>query len=182
MAEGFDGQALISELPEFLETGASVLELGMGAGKDLEILAKQYSVTGSDYSPVFLNRYRASNPNADLLRLDATTIDTDRRFDAIYSNKVLHHLSDDELAASLERQARVLAACGIVMHSFWYGDSFEEYDDMPVYHRNEVILGRVFSGHFDVVRMATYAEMEDGDSIYVIARASKGGRKAWPNG
>ena len=58
------------------------------------MLAQTFVVTGSDLSQAFLDRYASIRPGADLLRLDAITIATDRRFDAIYSDKVLHHRSD----------------------------------------------------------------------------------------
>lgn len=174
MAEGFDGRQLIVALGEHLEAGATVLEPGMGPGKDLDILMGRYTVTGSDSSDVFLDRYRIANPDADLLRLNAVTINTDRHFDAIYSNKVMHHLSDEELTVSLARQAKVLTIGGFVMHSFWYGDSYEEYDGMPVYCRNENILRAAFSSCFDIFSMNVYAEMEDGDSVYVIAKTTNG--------
>ena len=50
MAEGFDGRELIDVLREYLAEGASVLELGMGPGKDLEMLSEHYRATGSDSS------------------------------------------------------------------------------------------------------------------------------------
>ena len=80
----------------------------MGPGVDLDILQQYYQVTGSDRSTIFLERYRQQHTAADLLQLDALTMDTDRRFDAIYSNKVLHHLSRTELQQSLLAQAAVL--------------------------------------------------------------------------
>ena len=42
MAEGYDGSELIDELRNYLKDEASVLELGMGPGKDLDILNKYY--------------------------------------------------------------------------------------------------------------------------------------------
>ena len=101
MAEGYDGRELVDVLKKHLPSGSSVLELGMGPGKDLALLAEAYDATGSDSSEVFLRRYRRDHPDADLLLLDAVTLATERRFDAIYSNKVLHHLSVDELRTSL---------------------------------------------------------------------------------
>jgi len=62
------------------------LELGIGLGKDFNILKKSYAVTGSDNSQVFLDKYKQKHPDADLLFLDAVTIQTDRKFDCIYSN------------------------------------------------------------------------------------------------
>jgi len=56
MAEGYDGRELIAILKMHLPAGSTVLELGMGPGKDLDLLAQTYTVTGSDYSNVFLER------------------------------------------------------------------------------------------------------------------------------
>jgi trans-aconitate methyltransferase len=93
MAEGYDGRELIENLKKHLRSGSSVLELGMGPGKDMDILAGTYRVTGSDSSRIFLDMHRQTHPEADLLQLDAVTIKTDRRFDCLYSNKVLQHLT-----------------------------------------------------------------------------------------
>ena len=58
MAEGLDGAILIEVLKEHLPQGSTVLELGMGPGKDLDLLRKTYTATGSDSSEVFLGLYR----------------------------------------------------------------------------------------------------------------------------
>jgi len=50
MAEGYDGTKLIKILQEFVPEKSTVLELGMDPGKDLDILSKTFTVTGSDYS------------------------------------------------------------------------------------------------------------------------------------
>lgn len=126
MAKGYDGRELLTVLRKYLDEGASVLELGMVPGKDLEILGKHYQVCGSDSSTIFVDRYRQANTNADLLVLDAVTIDTDRKFNCIYSYKVLIHLSRDELRQSFSRQAQVLTSGGILLHSFWYGEHEED--------------------------------------------------------
>ncbi len=93
MAEGYDGATLIAVLNEHLAAGSTVLELGMGPGTDLGLLAETYTVTGSDYTQTFLDIYLETHPDADLLRLDAQTLETKRTFDCIYSNKVLHQLT-----------------------------------------------------------------------------------------
>ena len=173
MAEGIDGRELIAKLQAYLPPGASVLELGMGAGKDLDLLAEHYAVTGSDSSDAFIDRYRRSNPQADLVNLDAVSIDTERRFDAIYSNKVLFLFSEEELAASIERQTSVLRPAGIVLHSFWAGDHYEEYGGMPVYHRDEQFLTSAFSDLFEILALDRYAEMEQDDSIVLLARSRR---------
>ena len=97
MAEGYDGAELIKILQKYLPANSTVLELGMGPGKDMDILKKSYAVTGSDNSQVFLDKYKEKYREADLLLLDAITLQTDRKFDCIYSNKVLHHLTQEDL-------------------------------------------------------------------------------------
>lgn len=54
MAKGYNGRELIAVLNKYLPAGAMVLELGMGPGKDLNLLAQRYTVTGSDTSREFL--------------------------------------------------------------------------------------------------------------------------------
>lgn len=84
MAEGFDGKELIKILQKYLPANSTVLELGMGPGKDLNILRKNYTITGSDTSQIFLERYKKQNPfyqptnlNFELLCLQKETSLTD---------------------------------------------------------------------------------------------------------
>jgi len=100
-------------LREYLPDGTSILELGMGPGVDLDILSEVYQASGSDLSPLFLDRYSVRHPGTDLLLLDAINIETDRTFDAIYSNKVLHYLSKSKLVESLLRQHEMLNPGGL---------------------------------------------------------------------
>jgi len=168
MADGYDGRSLIERLRAVLPEKSSVLELGMGPGVDLDMLSDTFTATGSDLSSLFLDRYREQHDNADLLLLDAVTIHTDRRFDGIYSNKVLHHLTEDELRASLERQAQVLNPGGCAMHSFWRGSEKSEMKGLLFNYYLEDELRAILEGVFDVREMQRYREFADDDSIYVL--------------
>jgi SAM-dependent methyltransferase len=174
LAEGFDGSELIHVLSRYLPAGASVLELGMGPGKDLDILGETFIATGSDYAQPFLDLYREHHPQADLLLLDATTMDAaiaaGRTFDAIYSNKVLYHLTREELRASLRRQARVLNAGGLLLHSLWYGEGEEDMYGLRFVYYTEATFSELLGEEFEVVEMARYTEMEPDDSFYVVLR------------
>lgn len=172
MADGYDGTQLIAAMSEHVPQGASVLEIGMGPGKDLDILGRNYHVTGSDRSQFFVDLYRQAKPDADLLILDATTLDTDRKFDCIYSNKVLHHLSRDDLQRSLERQHQLLNIGGHVMHSFWKGDRVEEMQGLTFFYRTEVQIRSQLERLYDVISLVSYEELEPDDSIYVLAQRS----------
>ena len=170
MAEGYDGREFVPVLEKYVRRGASVLELGMGPGKDLRILGESFQVTGSDVSKVFLDRYRKTHPDADLLLLDAATMDTDRTFDCIYSNKVLHHLTSDELRQSLGRQSRVLNAHGILFHTFWHGDGEQQIDGLRFVYYTEESFGELLGDVYEVLEMERYSEIDEGDSFFAVLK------------
>ena len=168
MAEGYDGEELIKILKEYLPEKSTLLELGMGPGKDLDILKKDYIVTGSDNSQIFLDRYKKQNPLIDLIKLDAVTLLTDKKFDCIYTNKVLHHLIQDDLKKSFQRQLEILNSNGILFHSFWKGDEDENYDGLLFTRYQIDDLKEIIVDNFDIVEIETYTEIKKDDSIYVI--------------
>ena len=170
MAEGHSGIALIDKLRMHLTKGATVLELGSGPGTDWKILSQDYAVTGSDFSSAFLDHLKAEIPEGDFLQLDAATLETDNNFDGIYSNKVLHHLSDEALEQSVSRQAEILNRGGVICHSFWKGEGSETFKGMFVnYHTAEGLVG-LFESWFEVLVMDSYPEFEADDSLLLIAR------------
>lgn len=171
MAEGYDGRELIKTLRQHLPQGAAVLEIGMGPGVDFAILKNYFQVTGSDSSQFFLDRYRESDPDADLIYLDAVALDTERTFDCLYSNKVLHHLTDEELTQSLRRQKAILSSNGLVMHSFWRGTGEEEHHGLRFVYQSEDTLRSIVGDVLNVVDIVVYNEMDDDDSLYVLATA-----------
>jgi SAM-dependent methyltransferase len=170
MAEGYDGRELVKALSKHLRPGATVLELGMGPGKDLDLLNETFQATGSDYARPFLDRYLDQHPHADLLLLDAVTLDTDRTFDAIYSNKVLYHLTQEELCRSLRQQARILNPGGVLLHSLWYGEGEEDLHGLHFVYYTEATLTELVGDEFEIVETACYTEMEADDSFYVVMR------------
>ena len=176
MAQGIDGRALVAVLERHLSTGSSVLEIGMGPGKDLPWLGRRFRATGSDNSTIFVDRLSAADPSADVLTLDAVTLETDRRFDAIYSNKVLHQLTPDDLARALRAQHRVLKPNGIALHSLWYGDRLEvDGGDQCQYYTAQTFADQV-GEMFEIVETGAYTEMEDDDSLYVVLQRLRASR------
>jgi SAM-dependent methyltransferase len=170
MAEGYDGRELIEILRRHVRSGSSVLELGMGPGKDLALLQPYFQATGSDGSAVFVDRYRALEPSADVLVLDAVDIDTERRFDAIYSNKVMQHLSKRDAGQSLAAQHRTLNPGGTALHSLWHGDELEEHHGLLFQQYTAESFSELLNEQFEVLESKLYAEMEAGDSLYVVLR------------
>jgi cyclopropane fatty-acyl-phospholipid synthase-like methyltransferase len=170
MSLGYDGRELIQILKKYLNEGSTLLEIGMGPGKDLGILSETFIATGSDFSTLFLELYANSHPNADLLRLDALELDTKRRFDSIYSNKVLHHLSEEDLQTSFKNQLKILNNDGIAFHSFWYGDKEENHHGLRFIYYTIEKLTKIIPKNFKVLLSKQYKELKDNDSLFIILK------------
>ena len=84
MVKGYDATELINILRKHLKKDSTLLELGMGPGKDLDILREYYKVTGSDSSQIFVNRYKKIHPESDILQIDAIDIKIQQKFDCIF--------------------------------------------------------------------------------------------------
>lgn len=172
MADGFDGLQLIEKLKGYLPEGSSLLEIGSGPGTDWRILNDYFEVVGSDNSPEFLRHLKVTNPNAEFLQLNATTLSTSQKFDGIYSNKVLHHLNDKELEASIERQHQILNTGGFICHSFWKGEGSEIFKGMFVNYHTARGIEDIFKNLFEILLIEDYTEFDKDDSILLIGKRS----------
>ena len=170
IAEGYDGRELITKLRDFLPKNSTVLELGSGPGTDLKILDEIYEVTGSDFSGIFTDLLKENNTNIEILHLNAVTLETNTHYDAIYTNKVLQHLTDEELKLSIQNQSNILNDNGIVCHSFWKGDICEEMHGSLQNYHTLVEIEQFFSHLFDILHLELYNEMSKKDSILLIGR------------
>jgi len=176
MAEGYDGRVLIEHLRDYLPEGSSVLELGMGPGKDLDILKKYYQVTGSDFTKHFLDLYKENHQDmdVDLLLLDARKLDIERQFDCVYTNKVLYHLTEEEMIESLRRQEDLLTEEGLILHSFWEGNKKEKFKGTNYVYYTKKRLIEIINTHFTdvykILEIEYYKEMKEKDSIFFILK------------
>lgn len=168
MAGGHDGGQIIEKIEKFLAAGASMLELGSGPGTDWKILDGRYKVCGSDLSPEFLEHLRANFPQGEFIQLDASTLNIDRSFDAIYSNKVLHHLEDEQLEISIRRQHEILNPGGVVCHTFWKGEDSETHKGLFVNYHTDTGLISLFGELFKVLLLQHYKEFEQDDSLLFV--------------
>ena len=92
---------------------------------------------------------------------------------AYFSNKVLHHLTLENLRNSLKRQQQVIARNGLFAHTFWLGDKEFTMEDMLfVFHNREKLINLV-SEYFTILETYDYKEFEEGDSIFIVAKNDK---------
>lgn len=170
MTEAYLSQGYVDRLKEWFKPGSRLLELGMGPGKDLELMSRTFDVTGSDRSQIFIDLYKEKFPSSKLCLLDAVGLETDQVFDGIYTNKVLMHLSEEDLRRSLKRQSQILVDKGMVCHSFWYGNGEEDFSGLHFTYYNEERLKEIFGHAFQVIEISLYTEEERDDSLFVVAR------------
>lgn len=168
-AEGYDGNFLIEKLMTYLPNG-KLLELGSGPGKDWKTLSKNYEVIGSDDSNIFLDYLNENYPLGKFIQIDASNIKLDDQFDGIYSNKVLHHLTNEQLGKSITLQKKALLTNGIICHSFWKGEGDEEFKGMYVNYHMAIDLKKLFETDFEILVLEEYKEFEEKDSILLIAK------------
>ncbi len=175
MTKEYDPTSIVNKVKKYLPKGSTLLELGMGEGRDLELLSKEYKVVGSDNSEVFINKYKKKNKGIEVLAIDATMMNTERKFDCIYSNKVLHHLTKKDFIKSLKLQKNNLNNKGIIFMTLWNGEYREEimFDGeirFTYYLENDI--REIVKNDYDIVTIETYNEFEEheNDSLLVILR------------
>ena len=167
---GNDSTALISILKKHLPEESSLLLIGVGSGKDFSLLSKHYNVTGSDFSKLLLTVYQNTNPNADLITLDPVELDTNRKFDSIFSNKVLHQMTESDLVDSLQNQVKLLNVGGIAIHSFWSGTKQEDHHGLKWIYYTEETISDLIPTEFEIVELKTYKDRIDHDSLYIVLK------------
>ncbi|MBI9010817.1 MAG: hypothetical protein JEZ08_01195 [Clostridiales bacterium] len=103
--------------------------------------------------------------------LDAVTLNIDRTFDCIYSNKVLMHLSTEDLKKSIINQKKLLNQNGLKCHTFWKGTSKEYMEETLFQNYLEKYLLVLFQDNFNLLYIKSYKEFEEDDSIVLITKA-----------
>jgi cyclopropane fatty-acyl-phospholipid synthase-like methyltransferase len=166
----YDPMVLINILRKHLKKGSTLLELGMGSGQDLDILGKYYKATGSDSSKIFLNMYKKKNPRSDIIQIDARDIRIKRKFDCIYSNKVLIHLTKEECNSSIKQQKKLLNSKGILFHTFWFGIKTEIYQGLLFTYYLEDELKKMVKNDYNIISIERYTEDKKDDSIILIVQ------------
>lgn len=112
---------LVKGVPERLQAGIRVADVGCGTGHAVNLMAREYehsTFVGFDLGEAAIARARAEAQamglsNARFERLDATTLPPEPKFDVITSFDAIHDQRDP--ATALRRIAGALAADGLYM-------------------------------------------------------------------
>lgn len=171
MSAEYNGKELIAELKHFLPEGSTVLELGMGEGKDQVFLREAgFIPTGSDASQPFLDRWNENNPETPALFVNVIEMDVDQKFDAIYANKVLQHLTAEEFKTSLKAQAEVINSGGVLFFSLWYGEDSGDMGGSFYMSHTEQSLNEALPDTLELAAFTRYTEMDENDSFWAVLK------------
>ncbi len=166
MLRDYDNSFVISKFSNYISRDLKILELGMGPALDYENLREKYDITVSDTSTAFIEMFNEKY-NEAALNICIKDIEVDETYDCIYTNKVLQVLTDAEMKESFINQYRTLNDDGIIFHCIWIGDGYEECTSN---YTSISKLKEMTAGLFTIEEIITYSEMEEGDSIILIAR------------
>lgn len=168
MIEDYDNDFILNHFRATVPEGSTVLELGFGTGQDYLDLKQDYQVDASDYSEHFIEAFN-QNYDDNILQLDAVTIEISKKYDCIYSSKVLNSLEEEDIICSLSRQYQLLNDGGYIYHTMWYGNKTE--DDSFI---DKQTLMAILELEYEYVQFIYYKEADfieaEYDSVIVIAR------------
>jgi trans-aconitate methyltransferase len=147
-----------TNLVEWLEPkeGEKILDLGCGTGElTAQLAANGAQVTGIDSSASMIESARQHYPGVNFLVADATTFSLPEKFDAVFSNAVLHWIRNKEkvldrihqhllpggrlvlemggknnVSDIMDALDKVMKAHGYTYKPFWYFPSVGEYTSL----------------------------------------------------
>jgi trans-aconitate 2-methyltransferase len=86
---------LVAHIP--LETAKTIIDIGCGPGNSTQILRKRWphaDIVGLDKSEKMIERARLDHPDQTWTIGDASTLETDRQYDIVFSNAAIHWVPD----------------------------------------------------------------------------------------
>jgi len=131
-------------LLESLPAGATVLDLGCGAGMPTtRTLAQRFQVTGVDISPQQIERARLNVPSATFLRADMSALDfAPGSFDGVAAFYSIIHVPREEHEALLRQIALWLRPGGLFVAAMGTASSEAGYE-------SDWLGAPMFWSHFD---------------------------------
>jgi len=105
----------------FLNSGASILDLGCGSGRDSRyFMDKGFDVTSADGSEGMC-RLASQYLGTEVKLMEFNELDDVNQYDAIYASASIMHLEYEKLTELFPKMIRALKDGGIIFVSFKYG-------------------------------------------------------------
>ncbi len=129
-----DSDNFLSPLVNYLNLGASILDIGCGSGRDLLWAVQQgYEAVGFEQSPGLANLAR-KHSHCSVIEGDFTSYDFSKlNFTVLVFVGSLVHLSKEELPIILKSTCRALVPRGLLFITMKEGDGSSQSDDGRVF-------------------------------------------------
>ena len=109
----------VGELRNHLPKFQKVLELGSKKGDDLKLLDEYYEVVASEDEKVKTRFLKDEFIDIRVILVDKIEVDTQKKFDCVFSNRIFDECNIDEIKQSFENQKSVLNKDGFIYHIFY---------------------------------------------------------------
>lgn len=107
---------IITAFRKYLPRFKKVLELGSKKGDDLKLLHSYYEVVASEDEKVKTRFLKDEFIDIRVILIDKVTVDTHKRFDAVFSRNVLDTINLIQINESLKKQKNILNKEGMIFH------------------------------------------------------------------
>ena len=153
-------------LSERLEDGASVLDIGCGAGIPVAgTLAERFAVTGVDLSGEMVLRARTNVPGANFIHGDITSVEyPDSSFDAVVAFYSVFHLPREEHAVLFSRIHDWLKPGGYLMCTL-------SHSSEPAYTEDDFFGVTMYWSNYG---LGDYHEILDGLGFSILKTSAVG--------
>jgi SAM-dependent methyltransferase len=121
-----DYPAAVGKVEAILERQApdaqTLLDVGCGTGRHLELLRERYRVEGLDINPVMLETARERLPGVELHEADMVDFSLDRRFDVVISlfSAIAYVRTEERMRAATLSMRRHLNPGGVLLIEPWF--------------------------------------------------------------
>jgi cyclopropane fatty-acyl-phospholipid synthase-like methyltransferase len=136
-----------------LQPGASLLDLGCGAGAYLKEFVDNYKCTGIDLHIDMIERGRENVPNAELIQADFLKLELTKKFDLIYSVSVLEFIPPSRIEKFLKKIYDSLNPRGYVFIHYPHALRKKDlnYPDLYYIEYSPSMVEKIAQKFFDII-------------------------------
>jgi len=164
------GKFLLRQLQRYLPRGSELLELETPGQDKTPHLDSWYSVCRPESDAASVDYQKSHLPYLQPSMNPFASFSVNRKFSALYCNKLLHYYSPENVPEILKLVEGWLEPQGLVLFSLINKAREEQVDGIPVFYFDAALIKDLLQPRFKVLELDTYMEKKRKDSLYVLAR------------
>lgn len=165
------GEFLLRQLQRYLPRGSELLELETPGQDKTPHLDSWYSVYKPESEAASVDYRKSHLPYLQPSMNSFASFSVNKKFNALYCNKLLHYYSPEDVPEILKRVKDLLEPQGLVLFSLINKAREELLDGIPVFYYDAKLLKELLQPAFKVLEIESYTDKRRKDSLYVLARS-----------